>query len=170
MINNQARRLAAKLVMTITVFTTSLLTNSALLAHHSFSMYDRSVQYVFTGVVDNINPDASHLQINFVPLNDVRNALIRDADGNRVTWSVEMEGAAASAREGISLSNFPQGTVFSVGLTPLRNGEPGGVRFGGLFKCPEGKAPKPEKHCDSVVGAIHYGENELASPTAMWAP
>jgi len=151
-------------------FTTALLVAEPLLAHHSFAMYDRSVKYVFTGVVEGLNPDASHLQINFVPLNEARDALVRDADGNRVTWSVEMEGAAASAREGISVSTFPRGTVFSVALTPLRNGEPGGSRVGGLFKCPEGMAPDPGKHCDSVDGAIHIGEDELAVPTAIWTP
>ncbi len=36
------------------------------MAHHSYAMYDRSVVYVLTGVVESINPDASHLQINFV--------------------------------------------------------------------------------------------------------
>ncbi len=141
-----------------------------LYAHHSFSMYDRSIQYVFTGVVESINPDASHLQINFVPLNEARDALTRNASGERVTWSVEMEGAATSAREGISISTFTRGTVFSVGLTPLRNGEPGGARIGGLFRCPVGKAPGPGKHCDSVSGAIHSGEESLASPTAQWKP
>jgi len=55
--------------------------SESLQAHHSFSMYDRSITYVFTGVVDSINPDASHLQINFVPLNETRDALIRDASG-----------------------------------------------------------------------------------------
>jgi hypothetical protein len=133
-------------------------------------MYDRSVQYVFTGVVDSINPDASHLQINFVPLDENRAALVRDTAGNRVTWSVEMEGAAASAREGISISTFPRGTVFSVGLTPLRNGEPGGARLGGLFRCPEGKAPEAGKHCDSVAGATHYSEEALPAPSSNWEP
>ena len=42
--------------------------SSTTMAHHSYAMYDRSVVYVFTGVVDSINPDASHLQINFVQL------------------------------------------------------------------------------------------------------
>ena len=158
-----------KLQLTFVVITMSLIT-PPLSAHHSFSMYDRSIQYVFTGVVDSINPDASHLQINFVPLDDARKALVRDADGKRVTWSVEMEGAGASAREGISISTFPQGTVFSVGLTPLRNGEPGGARFGGLFRCPQSTAPEAGKHCDSVEGAIHSGEGELAIPTASWSP
>ena len=146
------------------------LSSVPLQAHHSFAMYNRDITYLFTGVVGSINPDASHLQINFVPLNDARDALVRDADGNRVTWSVEMEGAAFSAREGVSASTFPRGTVFSVGLTPLRNGEPGGSRVGGLFRCPENKPPATGMHCDSVAGAIHIGEAALATPTATWSP
>jgi hypothetical protein len=142
----------------------------ALQAHHSFAMYDRSVQYVFTGVVDSINPDASHLAINFVPLNEARAALVRDAKGERATWTVEMEGAGMSAREGISISTFPRGTVFSVALSPLRNGKLGGVRIGAVFKCPEGKPPAAGKHCDSVEGAVKSGDDELAKPTAVWAP
>jgi hypothetical protein len=148
----------------------TVLAAAPLLAHHSFAMYDRSIRYVFTGVVDNLNPDPSHLQILFVPLNEARDGLVRDADGTRVTWSVEMESAGASAREGVSASNFPRGTVFSVGLTPLRNGEPGGARVGALFRCPAGAAPEPGKHCDSVAGSIRHGEGELATPTAQWTP
>lgn len=139
-------------------------------AHHSFAMYDRSTRYVFTGVVENINPDPAHLQIVFVPLNDARDALVRNAAGERVSWTVEMEGAAASAREGISATAFPRGTVFSVGLTPLRNGNPGGVRVEAIYKCPQGKAPAAGQHCDSVEGATHHGEGGLASPTKTWAP
>ena len=146
------------------------ITAEAPLAHHSFAMYERSTLYVLTGVVDNLNPDPSHLQIVFVPLNDARDALVRDADGERITWAVDMEGAAASAREGISTSNFPRGTVFSVGLNPLRNGEPGGTRVGALFRCPMGEAPLPGKHCDSVQGSIRHGEGELAIPNAKWSP
>ena len=140
------------------------------MAHHSYAMYDRSVVYVFTGVVDSINPDASHLQINFVPLNEARDALVRYAAGVRVTWNVEMEGAAASAREGISISTFPRGTVFSVGISPLRNGEPGGVRVGGIFKCAEGSSPEAGKHCDSDSEFTHIGEIPLPEATTAWAP
>jgi hypothetical protein len=140
------------------------------LAHHSFAMYDRSKVYVLTGVVDNLNPDPSHLQIRFVPLNDARDALVRDAAGERVTWAVDMAGAAASAREGISASNFPRGTVFSVGLNPLRSGKPGGTRVGPIFRCPQGAAPAPGKHCDSVEGSIRHGEGELAAPAGQWSP
>jgi hypothetical protein len=142
---------------------------AAALAHHSFAMYDRNVTYTLTGVVENLNPDPSHLQIVFVPLNDARDALARDADGERIVWAVDMEGAGAAARVGISASNFSRGTVFSVSLNPLRNGEPGGTRVGGLFRCPQGKAPEPGKHCDSVEGATQHGEGELAEPTAEWS-
>ena len=150
------------------LLSTVVVTNAQ--AHHSFAMYDRNEVYVFTGVVDSINPDASHLQINFVPLNEARDALMRDTQGNRVTWNVEMEGAAFSAREGISVSSFPRGTVFSVGISPLRNGEPGGVRAGGIFKCPEGTPPAAGQYCDTVEGATHIGEEPLPEPTSNWSP
>lgn len=139
-------------------------------AHHSFAMYDRSVTYVFTGVVVSVNPDPSHLQIVFVPLNEARDALVRDAAGERVVWNVEMEPAAASALEGITASNFTRGTVFSVGLTPLRNGDPGGSRVGALFRCPQDKPPAAGKHCDSVEGHTQHGDGELAVPTQSWTP
>jgi hypothetical protein len=145
-------------------------TTAPVLAHHSFAMYDRNKLYVLTGVVANLNPDPSHLQIVFVPLNEARDALVRDTDGERINWAVDMAGAAASAREGISASNFTRGTVFSVGLNPLRNGEPGGTRIGALFRCPEGKAPEAGKHCDSVEGSIRHGDGELPTPTETWSP
>ncbi len=148
---------AATLLMAVTV--------PAALSHHSFAMYDRRQTLVLTGVVVNLNPDPSHLQIVFVPLNDARDALVRDEAGERINWAVDMQGAGASAREGISASNFTRGTVFSVGLNPLRNGEPGGTRVGGLFRCPDGVAPEPGKHCDSVEGATQHGEGELPTPT-----
>jgi len=139
-------------------------------AHHSFAMYDRDIHYTFTGVVQNLNPDPSHLQILFVPLNDARDALVRNAADERVTWNVEMEGAAMSAREGISASNFTRGTVFSVTLMPLRNGEPGGARVGAIFRCPQGRAPAPGRHCDSVEGSVRHGEGVLEPATAQWQP
>ena len=154
----------------ITLAISALFSASGATAHHSYAMYDRNTVYVFTGVVDSINPDASHLQINFVPLNDERDALVRDASGERVTWNVEMEGAAAAAREGISISSFPRGTVFSVGISPLRNGEPGGVRVGGIFKCAGDSAPAAGMHCDSLDNALHIGEQALPEPTTRWAP
>ncbi len=164
------KRLRRKLVTGITLAAIAGLSSATPSAHHSFAMYDQSIKYVFTGVVERINPDAAHLQIAFVPLNEKRDALVRDAEGKPATWLVEMGGAGASAREGISVSGFTRGTVFSVGLVPLRNGQRGGARVEGLFKCPQGKAPAPGQHCDSVEGATSHGDGKLAKATAVWKP
>jgi hypothetical protein len=110
------------------------------------------------------------MQIVFVPLNEERKALVRDADGKTATWMVEMGGSAQGAREGITNESFARGTVFSVGLAPLRSGQRGGARLEGLFKCPAGKPPAAGKHCDSVEGASSHGDGALAKATAAWRP
>ena len=134
-------------------------------AHHSFSIFDASVTRVFTGVVTRVNPDANHLQIFFAPMNEERKNVIRDENGDPVVWAVEMTGSAQSARQGISVTTFPPGTVFSVGLHPLRSGEPAGSREGGMFKCPERTPPAPGMHCDSVEGHTALGDGDLPVPT-----
>src|SRR5215813_9040881 len=83
-------------------------------AHHSFAAYTMDVTKVFTGVVTRVNPDANHLQIFFAPMNDERKNVIRGDDGKPVIWAVEMAGSAQSAQEGISVSTFPPGTIFTV--------------------------------------------------------
>jgi len=155
---------------TIRTLAIVLLASATVAAHHSFAMYDRSITYVFSGVVERIIPDGAHMQIVFVPLNEERKALVRDAEGKPATWMVEMGGSAQGAREGITPETFPRGTVFSVGLAPLRSGQRGGARLHGLYKCPAGKAPASGKHCDSVEGATSHGEGALAKATAIWKP
>ena len=140
-------------------------------AHHSFAMYDGNKTYVFTGVVTRVSPDASHLSIFFSPLNEARDAVVRDASGQPVTWSVELRGAAQVAKDGVTVDSFPPGTIFSIGLHPLRNGLPGGGRGEyGLFKCPPETPPSPGKHCDSVEGSTSHGQGALPQPTAQWSP
>jgi hypothetical protein len=137
-------------------------------AHHSFSIFDASQTKTFTGVVTRVNPDANHLQIFFAPMNEERKNVERDAKGEPIVWAVEMAGSAASAQQGISVSEFPAGTVFTVSLHPLRSGDPAGAREGALYKCPEKPAaaaggrkqfqpPPAGKHCDSVEGHVQIG-------------
>lgn len=130
-------------------------------AHHSFAMYDLDQTKVFTGVVTRVDPAPNHLQIFFAPMTDDRKGVERDADGEPIIWAVEMGGSAAMARQGVSVNSFPRGTVFSVGLHPLRNGEPAGSREGGMFKCPEKTPPAVGMHCDSVTGNVAIGEEPL---------
>src|SRR5512147_739438 len=141
-------------------------------AHHSFAMYDGEKTYVFTAVVTRVSPDPSHLTIFFSPLNEARQAVVRDAAGKPVIWSVELRSASQVALEGVTAQSFPPGTIFSIGLHPLRSGLPGGGRGkSGLFKCPPNTPPAAGKHCDSVPGATSHGESvALPKPTAEWSP
>jgi hypothetical protein len=134
-------------------------------AHHSFAMYNMSETQVFTGVVDGIDPAPNHLSINFAVMNEERNNVIRDENGEPIFWSVEMGGSAQMARQGVSVNSFPRGTVFSVALHPLRNGEPGGSREGAMFRCPDNVRPEPGEHCDSVEGHVAIGNGELPEPS-----
>jgi hypothetical protein len=134
------------------------------IAHHSFSIYNAEVTKVYTGVVTRVNPDANHLQIFFAPMNAERKNVERDADGKPLIWAVEMGGSAQAAAQGISVNNFPPGTIFSVGMHPLRSGEQAGSREGNLFKCPAKTPPAAGKHCDSVDGSTKHGDGALATP------
>jgi hypothetical protein len=135
-------------------------------AHHSFAAYDMEKTKVFTGVVTRINPDANHLQIFFAPMNEERKNVIRGEDGKPIVWAVEMMGSAQSAAEGISVNTFPPGTIFSVGLHPLRDGQHAGTRGRGgtIYKCPPKTPPAPGKHCDSVPGSTAFGTGGLPQP------
>jgi len=92
---------------------------------------------------------------------------LRDADGKPVIWAVEMAGSAEMAKEGVTVDSFPPGTIFSVGLHPLRDGQPAGTRgpSGAIYRCPPKTPPAPGKHCDSVAGAIAIGTGGLLQPT-----
>src|SRR5688572_17467124 len=136
-------------------------------AHHSFAMYDQDKTYVMTGVVVRVDPNPNHLQIFFVPLNDARDQIIRDQKSEPYMWALEMDAAAAVARDGITVNNFPRGTIISVGLHPLRTGSPAGARGRyGLFKCPADAPPPPGKHCDSVKGSTSHGPGVLPASAA----
>ena len=132
-------------------------------AHHSFAMYDMAKTRVFTAVVTGIDPAPNHLAINFAEMNEDRTNVIRDENGAPIVWSVEMQGSAAMARQGVTVAAWPPRTVFSVALHPLRNGEPGGSREGAMFRCPDETPPEPGKHCDSVEGHTVIGSGELPS-------
>jgi hypothetical protein len=140
-------------------------------AHHSFAMYDEKKTYVFTGVVTRISPDANHLQIFFSPLDEARKAVVRNSAGDPVVWAVELRAASQVAQDGVTVDAFLPGTIFSIGLHPLRNGLPAGGRGkSGLFKCPPNTPPAPGKHCDSVTGSTSHGQGPLPQATDAWQP
>ena len=138
------------------------------IAHHSFALYNMEQTLMFTGVVTRVNPDANHLQIFFAPMNDERKNVQRGEDGKPLVWAVEMTGSAQAASDGISVGTFPPGTIFTVGMHPLRSGEKAGARVnpGAIYKCPEKKPPAAGKHCDSVVGSVTIGGGQLPAAAA----
>jgi Family of unknown function (DUF6152) len=144
----------------VTVLALATAVAGVAVAHHSFSVYNNEVVKVFTRV----NPDANHLQIFFAPMNAEHKNVMRGADGKPLVWAVEMGGSAQAAAQGISVSAFTPGTIFSVGMHPLRSGEQAGSREGNLYKCPAKKPPPVGKHCDSVPGGTKHGEGTLAVP------
>lgn len=135
-------------------------------AHHSFALYDVRIIKVFTGVVTRVDPAPNHLVIFFAPMNHDRTNVERDGKGDPVIWSVEMGGSAQMARQGVSVHTYPRGTIFSVGLHPLRSGGVAGsrVRQGAMFRCPDKTPPKPGRHCDSVKGHSASGTGSLPEP------
>lgn len=154
-----------KTMMMLTTTALALLAGTAA-AHHSFAMYDSNKTYVLTGIVTRVDPNPNHLQMFIAPLNAARDQVLKDDKGEPIVWAIEMDGAAIEARKGVTVNGFPRGTIVSVGLHPLRNGFPGGGRGeSGLFKCPDDTPPAPGMHCDSVSGAMPYGDGLLPMPT-----
>lgn len=135
-------------------------------AHHSYAMYDGTIYRVFTGVIVRIVPNAAHFEMHFVPLNEDRTALARDEKGEPMVWVAQMESAPQALKDGITKESFPQGTVFSMGIHPRRDGKPAGDRGeSGLFQCAKGTKPEPGKHCDSVAGHKTFGAGVLPKHT-----
>ncbi len=133
-----------------------LLWATPLIAHHSFAMYDTTRTLTFTGVMIQYVSQANHAEMHFVPLG-ADGKPTKGPDGKYVEWGVEMAGAAAMAAQGISVSTFPYGTIFSVKLHPLRDGKNFGTMEGPVFKCPKNTPPAPGKTCDTVPGSTQHG-------------
>ena len=69
--------------------------------------------------------------------------------------------ASAVAQQGITAKSFAAGTIFSVKMNPLRDGNNFGSRVGAIAKCPAQKVPSAGKHCDSVEGSEILGGNSF---------
>lgn len=126
-------------------------------------MYDQTKSVTLTGVVRQFVAQANHAELHFILIAPDGKSLAKTADGKYVEWGVEMAGAAAVAQQGITTATFGVGTVFSVKLSPLRDGSNFGSRTGAIAKCPVDPAtkkptlPAAGKHCDSVPGMTLSG-------------
>lgn len=124
------------------------------LAHHSFAMYDQTTTKTMTGKLTRYVPGANHAQLIFVVLGPDGNTVTQN--GKPLQWGVETGSAAAMARQGVSPSTFPEGTIFTVRVFPLRDGRNFGALAGVLIKC--GTA-MPAGGCTKQTGQSLIGEN-----------
>jgi hypothetical protein len=94
-----------------------VLTASVATAHHSFTMFDRSIEQVVTGTVVRwaFNNPHSWLYLN-----------IRNEDGTETLWSFEGSSPTALLQRGITGSTFEPGDTVTILYCPLRDGRPGG--------------------------------------------
>ena len=119
------------------------------LSHHSFAMYNQTVSKTMTGKLTRFIPGGNHIQLIFE---------VVDADGKPtmengkpLVWGVEGPSAAASARAGLTVADFPAGTIITVVLHPLRDGRPFGALAGSVIKC--GTA-MPKGGCTAETGQV----------------
>jgi hypothetical protein len=129
-----------------------------ILAHHSFAMYDQSTTKTLTGKLVRYIPGANHAQLIFDVLDADGKPVMQN--GKAVQWGVETGSAAALARQGVAPKTFPEGTIFTVTLYPLRDGRTFGAMAGLLIKC--GNA-MPKGGCTKATGEVLIsGDNNPA--------
>jgi hypothetical protein len=105
------------------------------MAHHSFAMYDMSVQKTVTGKLIRFVIGANHSQY-ILQVMKPDGSFELDAKGEPVAWTIETTSAAALVRSNITVESFKYGTVFTITFSPLRDGRNGGAQAGaGLIMC-----------------------------------
>ena len=120
-----------------------------LVAHHSFAMYDTSIEKTMTGKLIRYVLGANHSQYIFQVVNPDGSLAVRE-DGDPLTWSVETTAAAQLATRGITVETFKIGTIFTISFSPLRDGRNGGAQRGaGLIMC---GMKLPEGGCNEKTG------------------
>lgn len=135
------------------VLVATLLTAPAVLAHHSFAMFDRSVERVATGTVVRwaFNAPHSWLYVN-----------VKNPDGTETLWSFEGSAPPSLLTRGISGSTFVPGASVTVSYCPMRDGRPGGGL--GWARLANGTFVNPsDGGCDGSEKAIEKWKGWLAA-------
>ena len=121
--------------------------SAAVGAHHSFAMYDQTTTKTMTGKLTRYIPGANHAQLIFQLLDEEGKPVMKDA--KPVTWGVETGSATAMGRQGVTPDTFPEGTVLTVRLYPVRDVRNFGALAGMLIRC---GTELPKGGCTSQTG------------------
>ena len=118
-------------------------------AHHSFAMYNMAETKRYTGRLTRFVPGANHAQLHFEVLDADGQVVLKD--GKPMLMGVETASAAQMANRGVTVDAFPQGTIITVVLHPLRDGRPFGALAGELIKC---GTTVPAGGCTKATGQV----------------
>ena len=122
-------------------------------AHHSFAMYDQTVERTLTGKLTRFVPGSNHAQLLFELVDEAGDPVLEN--GAPVLWGVETTSAAQLARSGVTVDSFPLGTIITVTLNPLRDGRNFGAMTnttGGLISC---GMRMPSGGCTADTGTVY---------------
>lgn len=100
-----------------------VLATSALLAHHSATMFDDAKVIELTGVVKEMQWANPHIWIQ----------LVVDENGAKKEWSLEGGSPNTLSRRGWRSTTFKPGDAVTVRLNPMRDGTPAGLFVGAKF-------------------------------------
>jgi hypothetical protein len=121
-------------------------------AHHSFAMFDRTIEKVATGKVVRwtFNNPHSWLYLN-----------IKNPDGTETLWSFEGSGPTALIQRGINGRTFEPGSTITVLYCPLKDGRAGGGL--GWARLPNGTFINPaDGGCTGSAESIERWKGWLA--------
>ena len=118
-------------------------------AHHSYAMYDTSVEKTMTGKLVRYVLGANHSTYVFQVVNPDGSLAVTEK-GEPLNWQVETGAAAQLAQRGITVETFKVGTIFTISFSPLRDGRNGGAQRGAsLIMC---GMKVPEGGCNEKTG------------------
>jgi len=102
----------------------------AVLAHHSFAMFDQENPIELEGIVQEFKFTSPHTFIILV---------VKQQDGSTQAWSLEGGAPSALVRDGWSSKTIKPGDELKMTIEPLRSGAPGGAWNVGRTKFKDGR-------------------------------
>ena len=105
-------------------------TSGAVLAHHSFAMFDQENPIELVGTVKEFKFTSPH---TFILLK------VKGSDGQEVIWNLEGGAPSGLVRDGWNSKTLKTGDELAIKVDPLRSGAPGGAWNAARVKFKDGK-------------------------------
>ena len=131
----------------------SFLTSAVAIAHHSFAMFDRTVEKVITGTVTRWQFNSPH---SWLYLN------VKNPEGGETLWSFEGSAPPQLLTRGITGSSFEPGSTVTLSYCPMKDGRPAGGL--GWVRLANGTFLNPsDGGCDGSDKAVEKWKGWLAA-------